>query len=325
MRGSGASPRAASEVFSGPRLTRQPQPCAAARSVNLPGERSWRRRIGPPPGTDRRRRDEHPGIRVTRRLRVRWRPGDSRLEEIGGHGGIGASEVLTDVLRAGEILSGLAAVTGHHECHLLAAPALDKACCRACHDEARAQDHGAFATASAPTVPAVVFCTTVRPVRSSDLMRPGEFTVAKPGAGAPSFTASHCGWLSFKASASVSDAASTIFSAPREKAQAVTVKARITSTTTATRGTSVSSGMPTKRWSISSFSTRPFGWGLGSRRWSGRCAPGRPWGVPAADGVTFSQEAAGRARRAARGVSAAACSRPTRLVGSALAYGRASR
>lgn len=83
-------------------------------------------------------------------------------------------------------------------------------------------------------------------MKSRDLSRPGEFTASKPGAGAPSFKASQPERLSFKASASLSVEARTILSTPREKAQAATVKARMTSMTTATRGTPVNSGMPTK-------------------------------------------------------------------------------
>ncbi|KUN24828.1 hypothetical protein AQJ23_19160 [Streptomyces antibioticus] len=75
---------------------------------------------------------------------------------------------------------------------------------------------GASATASAPTVPAVVFCTTVRPESSADLIRPGEFTASKPAAGGPSLSAGQPGRLSFNARASSSDEARTIRSAPRE-------------------------------------------------------------------------------------------------------------
>jgi hypothetical protein len=86
---------------------------------------------------------------------------------------------------------------------------------------------GASATAGAPTVPAVVFCTSVRPAKSRVLSRPGEFTAPKPAAGAPSFNAGQPGWRCFGSSASLSVEAGTIFSTPREKAQAATVKARM--------------------------------------------------------------------------------------------------
>lgn len=48
-------------------------------------------------------------------------------------------------------------------------------------------------TASAPTVPAVVFCTTVRPASGIERSRPGELTASNPGAGAPSFSATQSG------------------------------------------------------------------------------------------------------------------------------------
>jgi hypothetical protein len=73
-----------------------------------------------------------------------------------------------------------------------------------------------------------------------------------PGTGGPSLSATQSGWRPLSARASSSDSARTIFSAPWAKAQAATVKARMTSTTTATDGASTSSAMPRKRGSIRS-------------------------------------------------------------------------
>ncbi len=99
-------------------------------------------------------------------------------------------------------------------------------------------------------MPAVVFCTTVRPPRSAARTMPGELTRSNPGAGGPSLSATHSGCRAFNSSASSNDPASTMLSAPRANAQAATVKARMTSTTTATAGVSVNSAMPRKRVSI---------------------------------------------------------------------------
>lgn len=102
----------------------------------------------------------------------------------------------------------------------------------------------ASATASAPAVPAVVFCTIVRPRTSSERSRAGELARSKPGSGAPSWKASQPGLRALSASASRRVSANTIRSAPRRSADAATVKARITSTTTATSGAAGASGIP---------------------------------------------------------------------------------
>ncbi|MBB6439290.1 hypothetical protein HNQ79_005802 [Streptomyces candidus] len=121
-------------------------------------------------------------------------------------------------------------------------------------------------TARAPTVPAVVFCTTDRPVRSRDRSMPGELTVSNPGAGGPSLSATQSGRAALSASASSSDSARTICSAPWAKAQAATVKARMTSATTATGGVSVRSAMPRKRVSMRAMIGYGRPWARGARR-----------------------------------------------------------
>ncbi len=102
----------------------------------------------------------------------------------------------------------------------------------------------ASATASAPVVPAVVFCTIVRPRTSSERSRAGELARSKPGTGAPSWKASQSGLRALSASASRRVPANTMRSAPRRSAEAATVKARITSTTTAASGAAGASEIP---------------------------------------------------------------------------------
>jgi hypothetical protein len=80
------------------------------------------------------------------------------------------------------------------------------------------------------------FCTTVLPPRSADRSRPGELTASNPGAGGPSLRVTQSGWPALSASASSSVPARTTFPAPRAKARAAAVKARMTSMTTATDG-----------------------------------------------------------------------------------------
>lgn len=81
--------------------------------------------------------------------------------------------------------------------------------------------------------------------------------MSKPGAGGPSLSATQRGWRALSARASSNDPARTILSAPWPKAHAATVNARMTSTTTATDGTSTSWAMPRKRASIRSSSRMP--------------------------------------------------------------------
>lgn len=156
----------------------------------------------------------------------------------------------SDVLSARQIFIGLSTFASDHERELSLSRVRKSRAVASATTKLAHSTSDASLTARAPTVPAVVFCTTVRPPRSIDRSRPGELTVSNPGADGPSLSATQSGWRALSARASSSDSARTIFSAPWAKAQAATVKARMTSTTTATDGASASSAIPRKRVSI---------------------------------------------------------------------------